>query len=165
MDASSSASSPIPFAHVTRTLAPMALAAALLAGCGAAGGANKIANSFRNPDLGCVASHAPVDGSLFATHKPQPSGKFQPIVAPGETLPVAISDESLGVRWPNGNMLILQAYPSAGAAEKALRQIRREQTRDLRGPGQPPKRRGAIVVLWTKAPSSEQAAVLQACLL
>jgi hypothetical protein len=106
---------------------------------------HKLASQFANPALGCLTAQAPAHARF--------SG-----VRPGRHELV----ESLTVAWPSGETLTALA-PAGGrlVAQAALPRLRAEQAKQ-RGT-QPPERHGAVVTIWSKAPSPEQAATLRRC--
>jgi hypothetical protein len=105
----------------------------------------KLASQFANPALGCLTAQAPPHARFYG-------------VRPGRHQVV----ESLTVAWPNGESLTMLA-PAGGrvVAQAALPRLRAEQAKQ--GGTQPPERHGAVVTIWSKAPSREQAELLGRC--
>jgi len=127
----------------------LALAVIVCLGCGhtakEAEMRRKLASRFANPALACVATHAPVSATLYG--------------ARARTAEVV---ESLTVEWPGGESLTVLA-PAGGrvVAEAGLPRLRAEQAKH--SGTQRPERHGAVLTVWTKAPSREQAELLGRC--
>ena len=149
---------PLTYASVAmRRVAIVALGVIVLAGCGGTDEKPRLASAFANQALYCVSIRAPGDAlvsGLFGQRKDSEEGRRDGFVRNPAAPPVT-PEETLLVKWPDGEIVTAKVYASEAEADRALAYPAI--------PGDRVQRYGVVATEWEKPPTAVQQRLLRGC--